>query len=312
MARIEAGERLAEPDQTRFVLLKAAIDAARQRGRLICVEGEQDDEVRVGHGDVERVRGCIARTTWTARLRHRFEVENLQFFRMAQAFLRGDTHVRFPFRDAFESDPVKDAATKRPFLITCHFNLSPEEQQQRLDTRRQLRDQWEANRKANRTAGVTFEQRRDREYLFLADVGRELLREAAAKAAAGDQLGVAQASLNLASSPTNRQYNSWVGAGGAPEKFWDFVGADHYRAIPVVDLYANLIADILTGKGAVDDGDSMDFNHVASALPYCHFALMDRKMCNRVSRLGLDAKYGVRVFSMVDVDVLAAQLGRPP
>jgi len=54
----------------------------------------------------------------------------------------------------------------------------------------------------------------------------------------------------------------------------------------------------------------MDVELLSVAIPLAHYVLTDRKMENRVRRLGIDAEWNTRVFSMSTVDQLFAELER--
>jgi hypothetical protein len=307
LAKLEAGEPVPEPDRSRLNLLIDAIATARARGRVICVEGQQFEEVQVGFGDIERVGGCITRTTWAVRLKHRDRIKRIQFRCLASAYLKDESDITIPSRSAFYTDPVEEAESHKSFVITCHNDLSPEARLKLRETKLLVRELWNDIREENLAHGITFEQQREFEHEYLPDVAAEEFRRAIAKTQTGDQT----AGLDLAQTQTWGFMRSWSHAGGRPGGFWPFIKSAHFRAIPTVDLSANLLADILTGKRPVDDGDSMDVHHIASALPYCDFALLDKRMCNRVRRRGMDKKYGVKVFAMKHIDQLVAELETP-
>jgi len=55
-------------------------------------------------------------------------------------------------------------------------------------------------------------------------------------------------------------------------------------------------------------GDSMDVELLSAAIPLCQYVLTDKKMENRIKRLGIDQKWKTKVFSMSTVEGLFAEL----
>jgi hypothetical protein len=65
---------------------------------------------------------------------------------------------------------------------------------------------------------------------------------------------------------------------------------------------------VLTAQEPIAASDPMDVELLSVALPVAHYVLADRRMEQRIKKLGLDAKCDATVYSMSTIDGLFAQL----
>src|ERR1700693_705488 len=100
----------------------------------------------------------------------------------------------------------------------------------------------------------------------------------------------------------------WKNLGGDPRSLHSFLISSYTTALPVVEISAQLFADLMTGNQPIMSGDSADVDQLASVIPVAQFVLTDKKMENRVKRLRIDQKWGTKVFSMSTLDGLFAEL----
>ena len=63
-------------------------------------------------------------------------------------------------------------------------------------------------------------------------------------------------------------------------------------------------ADLLTGTQPILPGDMMDVELLSVAIPVAYYVLADRKMAERIKRLGIDREWNTEVYSMADIDAL--------
>jgi hypothetical protein len=100
-----------------------------------------------------------------------------------------------------------------------------------------------------------------------------------------------------------------------------FFASKHFAQIPYQSLTARMYAVLqdMVRNGAYSNRDNAlrklsgfyyDVKHIATYAPYCDAFIMDRTMATLVgdSRVGLEDKYGVRVFSLTNWDELLAWL----
>jgi hypothetical protein len=89
-------------------------------------------------------------------------------------------------------------------------------------------------------------------------------------------------------------------------EFWRFFASDEFRNVPYVDVSCSLRAAALVDPDREpEEGDRYDMDIMAVVLPYCDIVATDRYMKSLIQWLGLDAKYGVEVFSARKADLPA-------
>jgi hypothetical protein len=64
----------------------------------------------------------------------------------------------------------------------------------------------------------------------------------------------------------------------------------------------------LTGHEPIKSGDAGDIEHLSLVLPIASFVLTDNRMARRVHELGLDDKWGARVFSLSSTEQFLSAL----
>jgi len=304
--RIATGRSVPEVDCERTAQLLGVVSKKCGEQRLICIEADQSEELKQGGPDAVEGRTALVRASRMVRFRHRREVERIQFFHLARAFLDGDPEVVLPYRDVFKNDPLAELASDRRLLLFAHTDLSEDEIHRWRKDRERMREGLEELRQANRLAGVTFAQQCDREYNYLAPVTKAIIDRAVEKIMSGDQEGY----LGLIESPAHVLRAMWLKHGWNLDDFWRFTDSAHFRVIPTMDISARLNADLLTGTREIEGGDAMDVDQVAAVLPYCDILLVDRRMRNRLKRLRLDRKWSTCVYAMADFDDLITKLER--
>ncbi|MBT9555756.1 MAG: hypothetical protein IV100_06985 [Myxococcales bacterium] len=304
MAKIASREQLGELEHERIERLSQVVLDKVRSGRLLCPEGQQDEEFDYKRAEFTAARRAMLMASRAIRLRHPRSIEQIQFHHVARGYLDGAREVVLQYGDGFMGDPLSPRERDSAFAIRCYLGAGAEDRDERQRARYRHRDKLEALGKANKVAGIGFAELRDRELAFLPGTLNDAFNRAAAAIRRGDYMG---GYLDFVNSYPMQLQKVWRRISGGIEGFREFIASGHYKAIPAVDIYANLYADVLTG-GAIDDGDATDIDHLASVIPYCNYVLTDKKMRRRVRRLGLDSKYGTQVFAMADTVELISEL----
>ena len=292
LGKIAVGGELPEPSRSRVETLLSLVEEKVDAGRLLCIEGEQDEEIDSRRQEGAAAREILARVTRGTRIRPHQEVEQKQLLRMAESYIRGDDHAVMPWSDVFcdaDPNPVPDPASED----RC------------FRTRAQLRDDLDELRLKVRSIGRTFEQQRDLEFRHIEDLFHYLEQESSRR--------------GMFAQPTSKEASAilyihglltaWKSAGGTEEGFIQFLSSSYFRAIPVHQLYSNLYADLITGN-EVESGDAFDFHHASASIPYCHYVLVCKTTRNRVQKLGIDKQFTVSVFSEQTISDLFTELQR--
>jgi hypothetical protein len=135
-----------------------------------------------------------------------------------------------------------------------------------------------------------------------------------------EQFALEQRSFVDSMADFARSFKSKLAAGKIEEwhrltgKFadWDGLGnffiSDYFYQLPVVRISSQLNAKLVTDNRPIEPGDSMDVKHLSLAIPVAHFVLADRKMANRILKLGIDKEWNAKIFSESTIDDLFAEL----
>ncbi len=105
----------------------------------------------------------------------------------------------------------------------------------------------------------------------------------------------------------------WKELGGQPpgiDGLYEFFCSRYFNNLPVARIHAQLGADLLTGNQPILPGDMMDVELMGVAIPVAHWVLTDKKMSERIKRLGVDAEWHTEVYSMAEIDQLFDRLER--
>ena len=83
----------------------------------------------------------------------------------------------------------------------------------------------------------------------------------------------------------------------SPERLMRFLESDAFTKVPSVLISASLHARILTERSrTIQSGDSTDIEVLSTFLPYMDVVATDNYMATQLRELGIDERYGVKVF----------------
>ncbi|GEM_PF-5744105 len=289
-AKLNLGEDLPDVDRCRMVRLLALVEDKVRDNRLLCVQGEQEEEIDCGQTAGLEARRILAQSAPRYRLKHRYEVEAEQIYRLSGAFLKGQNCVTLPWSDAF--------------CATWTNHVVPVEVEVRTHAARaKLCSDLEQVRRAIVGRVISFERQKEVELCHLLPLREEIQQRLDA--------------LTPGEAPSQRDralcdylarlVAAWERAGGHRSLFNQFLGSAHGKATPIGQIYSTLYADLLTGA-RVEQGDAYDLHHISTALPYCHYILVDDRSLRRIIRRGLDKTCHILVFSERTIEGLFSAL----
>ena len=308
LAKIKKGERLQEIEVERGRRLHDLIVHLVHNAKLLCPESDQEEEYAAERLDKD-VHGMFAELSLGISLTHRQGILDEQIFKGMEAYIKKSDTIHLPASSYFHDDPVSSLheALERPFIITVGPLKSPEILDRRARAKVEISQRWEELRKQFVAEKRTYEKQLELEILGHWDGLVELLRrwEEGMRSGLYDFWGLMGATGALL-------YRSvWSDLGGQP-KGWEgvdrFFRSPYFAELPVPFIGSRLGAELLTGNEPIASGDPMDVNLLSVALPIARYVVMDRRMEMRIKKLGLDANFGVQVYSMSSIDGLFTQL----
>jgi hypothetical protein len=271
--------------------------------RLLCVEGEQDEEYGAERLD-EETAAEFARMTLGIQLHLSLAIRDKQIFLGMDALVAGLDQVVIPWRDFFLRDPLKELAeiSERGWFARVGPPGAPFGK-----TTREMRHQdatvFEQWRVQNRKNGKTFEEQ------FRAELASEAERTPRQWTEWQQRTLEGRLTLldSLAMQGPQMYASHWKKLGGQPEGIEgvaSYLRSEHHAAIPANRIPATLWADILTGDERVRTSDPGDVHLLSPALSIAHFILTDVRARRRILRRGLDTEWGAKVYSVRELPEL--------
>lgn len=308
LVKIERGEALQDVEVQRGKRLQKLIFDLGRAGKLLCPESDQEEEYAAERLDDE-VNGMFARLSQGISLAHRQGIYDQQVFRGMEAFAKKADFIDLPASSYFHGDPVRRLNEVRHdrFVVSISPLRSPELLRRRAQSKANIGQGWEQLRQELVSKGQTYEKQ-----LAVEQRGDGLALIETLKKFEADLISGRHDFWNFmaANGPLMYRY-FWRELRGEPPE-WEgvlkFFTSPYFSELPQPYVSSRMVAELLTGNEPIAPSDPMDVDLLSVALPISHFVLTDRRMEQRVKKLGLDKKYSVEVYSMSSIDGLFAAL----
>lgn len=308
LAKLSKGESIPPEEAELLLKLRETVIRLTLSRRLLCVEGDQDNE----YGDErldEEVAGEFARLTLGIQLDHGLAIKDKQVYLGMDAFVAGSEEIVIPWMTSFRRDPIAELedVDRQGFFVRVGPAGSPVAQSLRKSRREQAKkfEQW---RVENRAVRRTFEEQLKAE---LGADARFLINQVTGwteRALKGEAL-TQDDYLSMVGVGLYRSH--WERIGGKPDGLTGIVKyflSPQHEAIPENRVKSILWADIVTGNDRVRSSDPGDVDLLPHALAVAHFVVTDIPARLRVLRRGLHTELGVQVFSSRELPELISIL----
>ena len=308
--KIARGEGLQQIEIDRLTRLRNLVQELVPAGKLLCPQADQEEEYVAERLDRE-VHGDFLVLSLGIGMRHRQGIFDWQAQLGMKAYVQQADSIHVSLDSYFYSNPVEELgkARQRNIVIGGYLIRDPEILMRReaakievVKTWEQLRQEFVANRK-------TYEQQLQDEQRGYADALVYKIEEFDKKIIAG--VSNFWDFMDVQGFLMYRLY--WRELGGKPEGregVHAFFCSSYFNYLPVPRIHGQLGADLLTGNQPILSGDPMDVELLSVAVPVSHFVLTDRRMSERLKRLGIDQEWRTEVYSMSDIDTLFERLER--
>jgi hypothetical protein len=308
LTKLERGEPLSDIRKERGNRLGRLVTKLVGAGKMLCPQSDQDEEYVVGSFDRE-VHGMFASLSLGIHLTHREDIFDEHVFKGMKAYAEKADRIELPSSTYFYEDPVRhlEKQRKESFVISVGPLKSPEILKGRAEAKEQIGREWEALRQRYVGEGQTYEQQLKLEQLGHAEGMLEIVRKF--------EMNLVKGHLNswdLIGANGPYLYRTYWNRLGAQPLGWDgvysFFCSPYFTELPLPYVGCRLGADLLTGPARIVPSDSMDVELLSVAIPVSHYVLTDRRMEQRIKRLGLDATWGTKVYSMSSIEDLFSEL----
>lgn len=305
LVKIRRGEERRDKEIERGLRLRELVIGLVKDGKLLCPMADQEEEYEAERLDSE-VFAEFSRLSLGARMNHKLTILDAQIYRAMDAFCRGTEEIVLPWRICFHEDPFRAMEREKDRRVIICVTTPRDSQivHLRRDAKKDIIGHTERLRRELTAKGRSYEDQLRAESRALGDTMVRMLRDFYSKLMGGsiDFWGA------MGVSGFCEYIRHWKNLGGDPKSLHSFLISDYTTSLPIIEIGAQLFADLVTRNQPIISGDSTDVEQLSGAIPLAQFVLTDRKMENRVKRLRIDQKWGTKVFSMSTVDGLFAEL----
>jgi hypothetical protein len=304
------GEGLQQIELDRLTRLRDLVQELVPAGKLICPKADQEEEYVAKRLDREIHREFLG-LSLGINMRHRQGVSDWQAQLGMEAYVKRADTINISLYAYFYSDPVEELekARQRNLVIGAHPIRDPEILAKREAANAEVFEAWERLRQEFVANRRTYEEQLQYEKCGYADAMVYKVEEWEKKIRAG--IGDVSAFMDVQGYLMLRV--CWRDFGGKPDGLkglHTYFCSDYFNNLPTPRIGNQLGADLLTGNQTILSGDVMDVGLLSVAIPACHYVLTDRRMSDRIRRLGIDKDWHTEVYSMSDIDGLFERLER--
>jgi hypothetical protein len=226
-----------------------------------------------------------------------------------KAFTLHAETINVPLSAYFHSDPVQElkSARERSIVIGASLFKDAELLTRRAAAKDEVQRLWENLRQEYVAKGRTYDKQLEEEQRGYADATIYKIQRFQGKISSGvsDFWDFMDVQGPLA------YHAHWKQLGGKPnglEGLHLYFCSSHFNNLPIVRIRCQLGADLLTGNQPILSGDVMDVELLSVAIPVAHYVLTDRRMSNRIARLGIDREWNTEIYSISDAEGLFERL----
>lgn len=307
MTKYRENAELKDLQRDRVSKLVNVIYQKTRSGKLLYVEGDQDEEINSLNKEAHKTQSFLS---MGIKLQYRKAIHDEQLLAFMDAYINNQDTVILDYRDAFYSDPVEELKDRNSgylngLIISVHGEVTEKEIRERTHRKEMILEQLNELRQTLIDSGVTYEQQLQQEYTGVVQAVRVVIEKMRDKIMKG--LTISIEDYDQISIITELE-RIWGQVTDSREGLIKFLQSDCYKQIPYVDIGSKLLAKIVTSITPVVSGDSMDVDHISTVLPYSDIIVTDRKMKNRIIQLGLDKKYETKVFCLNDIENILREI----
>jgi hypothetical protein len=304
IGRARSGPNTDSKFKERLERLEHAIKEKVRQGSLICIKADQDEEVCQAKEYVEPIRSVMAQLTREMSIDHRMGVFLAQTARAMDAYLANQSHFDIPFSDVSQ---CLDRGPGSNWVVRVDIN-NPALEGELRRVRDAVCEEWEHLRKRCVDSKVTYDQKRLREldgfYEYVSFMRRGL---ESGEIPLGDARHSDWSAMLLTWRVRTGKMRETSDAVELSQ-FLEFLRSPHCHAMPIVEIQACLLADLLTGNVTIRRGDWMDIKQLSAVLPYCNFVLADAAMAERLRQRKINQRWGCKVYCLKQADALIRDL----
>lgn len=282
------------------------------QGKMMCPEGDQGLEIRVGGILVDEAEELQVQLSRGVRTHYYKSLEELQIQRVMKATVQGHTEIILPWQDLFIGDPLEKVGKKTSYIVSVKLSQSKTEREKRRRINLSIAKDWERIRKKSRANKEKFTDRLKLEAEGYATAITNMFNYSAKKSLSGKALTTSD--LRRFANICGRPLVWWEHYTGEEnnqslKELLTFYLSEDFKRIPAIDVHSHLISKLMTDDEKIKQSDAMDVNQISAIMPYAHFMITDGAMRDKlVYKLKLHDKYGTEIIKIEHLEKLLNSL----
>lgn len=292
-------------DLTREANLFSAIEKAVIAGKIMCPQGDQQEELTRAFGDVLDTQLRLSRGI---RFLLHSDIKDIQMQAAMRTKVNGSQQLVVHCRDALDQESVRNANSSTQFIVGVYGNKTKAIVQREKRQKKLYLDEFADLKKSRQSSEITFREQYEVELtgdyqatLTTLDNMHRFMRQ--------NRLPTEKECSQFRC--IDNQVRLWDHLGGKPEGIeglLQFFQSPEWKSTPINVVTAHLFAHLVTHQGSIKPGDPKDIEHLSVALTYSDYVVCDKAMRNVIKDLKLDRKQNVKVYSITDADALTAEI----
>jgi len=278
-------------------------------GKLMCPFGEQRREYELRKKYKEEIIKLQIKLSFGIEVKGGYDIYQYQMMKAMEAYIKKKKEIICDYMCIFYKDPIKEF---RKILNALLFvgeidKLAESVIERERKVREEIYEDWEEFRKI-------FEEKRIKYEDWITKAGSLDFMKQAIEIAINKGIDKPLNEIDrFAVYRINRLldlYNYYAKKDASIKDIFYFLESEYYASIPYNAILFKLITSIFTQEGKVKKSDYFDIKQTMHMLPFLTYFLTDSSLKHRLitKPLELDNIYGVKIYSLKEINVLKKEL----
>ena len=280
--------------------------------KLLCPQGDQDEEYELGVQNEDEIRKEQVRLSLGISAMYHYGVYKYQSQQAVSAYVKKETELVYDYRSLFRREPIKELeeVLAQRWVVDAHLPMPKTFLDSQRKTKKELAGEFERLRQEKNKSGMKFKEAFKRELLGKLEAITHTLQTAIPKLAAQQSLSEEESNGLLVLGDYLSYLSRYSEKEATPVDVAKFLTSEYYASIPFISIQSKLYASLLTQQNPVRDTDNFDFQQASQMLPFSTYFLTDNSLKHRLTSnpLSLDKEYGVKIYSMREIKNLINEL----
>jgi len=278
-------------------------------GKLMCPFGEQRREYELRKKHKEEIIKLQIKLSFGIEVKRGYGIYQYQIMKAMEAYIKNKKEIICDYMCIFHKDPIKEFRKILNALLAFGEidKLAESVIERERKVRKELSEDWEELREI-------FEEKQTKYEDWITKAGSLDYMKQAIEIAINKGMDKPLNKIDrFAVYRLNRLlelYNYYAKKDASIKDIFYFLESEYYASIPYNAILFKLFTSIFTQEGKVKKSDYFDIKQTTHMLPFLTYFLTDSSLKHRLTTkpLELDNIYGVKIYSMREINMLIEEL----